>query len=142
VAIAAAAALAIVVAGRRDLGASVLTARNTAAARTRQLNSPFGLACRLGRPALLGWSAALAAGGFVVGLAVKGIDQIWANQTGGVFARLTGAKGGGIYLGMIFLLFAALIAMAAGGQVSATPGQHGDRAPARHTVRPCHRVRG
>jgi ABC-2 type transport system permease protein len=114
------AAVTIILAGRRDLGASVLAAHDTAAARTRWLNSPLGLACRLGRPGVLGWSAGLAAGGFVVGLAVKGTDQIWANQTGGVFARLTGATGGAIYLGMIFLLFAALIAMAAGGQVAAT----------------------
>ncbi|HEX9356464.1 MAG TPA: ABC transporter permease subunit [Streptosporangiaceae bacterium] len=117
---AAAAALTIILAGRRDLGASVLAAHDTAAARTRLLNSPLGLACRLGRPAVLGWSAALAAGGFIVGLATKGTGQIWANQTGGVFARLTGTTGGAIYLGMIFLLFAALIAMAAGGQVAAT----------------------
>lgn len=117
---AAAAALTIILAGRRDLGASVLAAHDTATARTRLLNGPLGLACRLGRTAMLGWSAALAAGGFVVGLAVKGTDQIWANQTGGVFARLAGAKGGAIYLGMIFLLFAALIAMAAGAQVAAT----------------------
>ena len=120
VTIAVTAALTIVLAGRRDLGAGVLAAQDTAAARTRWLTSPLGLACRLGRGSVLGWSAGLAAGGFVVGLAVKGTDQIWANQTGGVFARLTGTTGGAIYLGMIFLLFAALIAMAAGGQVAAT----------------------
>lgn len=117
---AAAATLTIILAGRRDLGASVLAAHDTAPARTRRLNSPLGLAYRLGRGSILGWSAGLAAGGFIVGLAVKGTDQIWASQTGGVFARLAGARGGAIYLGMIFLLFAALIAMAAAGQVSAT----------------------
>ncbi len=117
---AAAAALTITLAGRRDLAASVLAAHDTAAPRTGLLNGPLGLACRLGRPAVAGWSAEFAAGGFTVGLAVKGTDQIWANQTGGVFARLTGATGGAIYLGMIFLLFAALIAMAAAAQVTAT----------------------
>ena len=120
VTIAAAAALTSLLAGRRDLGASVLAAHDTAAARTRRLGSPLGLACRLSRGSVLGWSAGLAVGGFVVGLAVKGTDRIWANQTGGVFARLAGARGGAIYLGMIFLLFAALIMMAAGGQVAAT----------------------
>jgi len=120
VTVAAAATAAIILAGRRDLGASMLAAHDTAAARTRLLNSQLGLACRLGRPAVLGWSASLAAGGFVVGLAVKGTDRIWANQTGGVFARLAGTTGGAIYLGMIFLLFAALIAMAADAQVAAT----------------------
>lgn len=114
------AALTIILAGTRDLGASVLAAHDTAAARTWLLTGPLGLAGRLARPTVLGWSAGLAAGGFIVGLAVKGTDQIWANQSGGVFARLTGARGGAIYLGLIFLLFAALIAMAAGGQVAAT----------------------
>jgi ABC-2 type transport system permease protein len=120
VTIAALATLTVILAGRRDLGASVLPARDTAAARTRLLTGPLGLACRLNRGTVLGWSAGLAAGGFVVGLATKGTEQIWAHQSGGVFARLAGTTGGAIYLGIVFLLFAALIAMAAGGQVAAT----------------------
>ncbi|MHB1433008.1 MAG: hypothetical protein ACYCVZ_12930 [Streptosporangiaceae bacterium] len=118
--LAALAARAIVLAGRRDLGASVLPAHDTAAARTRLLTSPLGLAYRLGRGAVLGWSAGLAAGGLILGLSAKGAEQVWANQSGGIFARLAGASGGAIYLGIVFLLFAALIAMAAGGQVTAT----------------------
>ena len=118
--IAALAALTIILAGRRDLGASVLPVRDTAVARTRLLTSPLGLACRLGRGSVLGWSAGLAAGGLIVGLSAKGTEQVWANQSGGIFARLAGATGGAIYLGIVFLLFAALVAMAAGGQVAAT----------------------
>ena len=118
--IAALAALTIILAGRRDLGASVLPVRDTAVARTRLLTSPLGLACRLGRGSVLGWSAGLAAGGLIVGLSVKGTEQVWANQSGGIFARLAGTTGGAIYLGIVFLLFAALVAMAAGGQVAAT----------------------
>ncbi len=117
---AALAALAIILAGRRDLGASVLPAHDTAVARTRLLSGPLGLACRLGRGAVLGWSAGLAAGGLIVGLSVKGTEQVWANQSGSIFARLAGASGGAVYLGIVFLLFAALVAMAAGGQVAAT----------------------
>jgi ABC-2 type transport system permease protein len=118
--IAALAALTIILAGRRDLGASVLPAPDTAAARTRLLTGPLGLACRLGRGSVLGWSAGLAAGGLIVGLSTKGTEQVWANQSGGIFARLAGATGGVIYLGIVFLLFAALVAMVAGGQVAAT----------------------
>jgi polyether ionophore transport system permease protein len=120
VTIAVLAALTIILAGRRDLGASVLPAHDTAAARTRLLAGPLGLACRLSRGTVLGWSAGLAAGGLIVGLAVKGTEQVWANQSAGIFARLAGATGGAIYLGIVFLLFAALIAMAASGQVAAT----------------------
>ncbi len=40
---------AIILAGRRDLGSSVLPARDTAAARTRLLTGPLGLAFRLNR---------------------------------------------------------------------------------------------
>jgi ABC-2 type transport system permease protein len=118
--IAALTALTIILAGRRDLGASVLPAHDTAIARTWLLTGPLGLACRLGRGSVLGWSAGLAAGGLIVGLSTKGTEQVWANQSGGIFARLAGTTGGAIYLGIVFLLFAALIAMAAGGQVAAT----------------------
>jgi ABC-2 type transport system permease protein len=118
--IAALTALTIILAGRRDLGASVLPAHDTAIARTWLLTGPLGLACRLGRGSVLGWSAGLAAGGLIVGLSTKGTEQVWANQSGGIFARLAGATGGAIYLGIVFLLFAALVAMAAGGQVAAT----------------------
>jgi ABC-2 type transport system permease protein len=113
-------ALTIVLAGRRDLGASVLPAHDTAAARTRLLTSPLGLAVRLSRGAVLGWSAGLAAGGFIMGVIIKGTEQLWANQSGSIFARLAGTTGGAIFLGIIFLLFAGLITMAAAAQVAAT----------------------
>lgn len=124
--IAALAALTIILAGRRDLGASVVPARDTAVARTRLLAGPFGLACRLGRGAVLGWSAGLAAGGLMVGLITKGTEQLWSNQSGGLFVRLSGASGGGVYLGMVFLLFTSLVALAAGGQVAATREQEAE----------------
>jgi ABC-2 type transport system permease protein len=126
VAIAALATLTIILAGRRDLGASVLPARDTATARTRLLTGPLGLAFRLSRGTVLGWSAGLAASGFIVGLTTKGTERIWANQSGGLFARLAGTTGGAIYLGIVFLLFAALIAMAAAAHVAATRDEEAD----------------
>lgn len=110
----------IALAGRRDLGSGILRARETAPARTRSLTGPFGLAARLDRGAVLGWGGGLAAGALVVGLITKGTEQLWANQTGGLFVRLTGATGGAVYLGIVFLLFASLIALAAAGQAAAT----------------------
>ena len=114
------AALAIVLAGRRDLGASVLPTTDTAPARTRLLSSPLGLAARLGRGTAAGWIAGLGAGGLIFGLTTKATADIWANQQGGVFAKLAGTTGGAIYLGLVFLIVTLLAAMAAAGQVAAT----------------------
>lgn len=118
--IAALVAATIIVAGRRDLGAGVLPARDTRAPRTRFLNGPVGLAHRLGRGTALGWIAGLAVGGLLVGLLAKTTAEVWANQSGGVVVNLAGTTGAGAYLGVTFLLFAFLIAMAAAGQVAAT----------------------
>lgn len=118
--IAALVAATIIVAGRRDLGAGVLPARDTRAPRTRLLNGPVGLAHRLGRGTALGWTAGLALGGLLVGLLTKTTAEVWANQSGGVIANLAGTAGGAAYLGLVFLLFAFLVAMAAAAQVGAS----------------------
>jgi hypothetical protein len=115
------AAAAIALAGRRDLGASALPAGDTAAARTRLLTGPFGLACRLARRGALGWFAALAGGGLILGLTAKGTEAVFSGQSGGgVVARLGGTAGGAPYLGLGFLIIALMIAMAAAGQAAAT----------------------
>jgi len=115
------ATVAIVLAGRRDLGASVLPTSDTAPARTRLLNSPLGLAARLSRGTAAGWIAGLGGGGLILGLSTKTMHDVWANQSGnGVFARLGGASGGATYLGLVFLIVALLVALAAAGQVAAT----------------------
>jgi ABC-2 type transport system permease protein len=114
------AGLAIVLAGRRDLGASVLPTSDTAPPRTRQLNSPLALAYRLGRGTAAGWIAGLGAGGLILGMSTKTMQDVWANQSGGVFARLGGTTGGATYLGLVFLIVALLVGVAAAGQVAAT----------------------
>ncbi len=111
---------AVILAGRRDLGASVLPASDTAAPRTRLLTGPFGLACRLARRGAAGWLAGLAGGGLILGLTAKGTETVFSSQSGGVIARLGGTTGGASYLGLAFLIIALVIAMAAAGQVAAT----------------------
>ena len=118
--VAALAAAQIMLAGHRDLGASVLPARDTAVARTRLLNSPSGLAARLGQHAAFGWVGGLAAGGFVLGLTAKATEGVWADQSGGFAEKLGGAAGGAAYLGIAFLIVTLVVAMAAAGQVGAT----------------------
>ncbi|MHB9857067.1 ABC transporter permease subunit [Streptomyces sp. YIM S03343] len=115
------AALTVALAGRRDLGASVLPAHDTAVARTRLLNSPLGLALRLGLRTSLGWIGGLAVGGLVLGMSTRTIDNIWADSdSGGVIQRLAGAGGGDAYLGLLFLIVAVLVGLAAAGHVTAT----------------------
>ncbi|HTZ44388.1 MAG TPA: ABC transporter permease [Jatrophihabitans sp.] len=59
---------------RRDFGAGIWPARLGPAAAPPSLRSPFGLAWRLQRPALLGWSVGFAVVGATVGGAGKGIS--------------------------------------------------------------------
>lgn len=113
-------ALTIVLAGKRDLGTGILPAHDTAAPRTRALNGPLGLAYRLDLRTGLGWIAGLAIGGLVLGLSTKSVEDIWKDSAGGVVQRLGGGSGGSAYLGIVFLLVALLVAMAAAGQVAAT----------------------
>lgn len=118
--IAALVAATVVLAGRRDLGAGAIPAHDSRAPRTRLLRGPAGLAYRLVRGSAIGWTAGLAVGGFLVGLVASGTAEVWDNQSGGVIVNLAGATGAGAYLGVTFLLFAFLVAMAAAGQVTAT----------------------
>lgn len=122
---AASAAGAVVVAGRRDLGAGALPARDTPPARTRLLHGPGGLALRLDRPALIGWTAGLAVLGLIGGLvapsAARAISNSHAIQQ--TFGRLGVQPGSAAYLGIIYLIGAAFTCFAAASQVSATRGE-------------------
>ncbi|HET9139281.1 ABC transporter permease subunit [Actinophytocola sp.] len=112
--------LTILLAGRRDLGAGVRPAHDTKPAHTRLLTGPLGLAARLGRGTALGWIGGLTMGALIIGLIAKGSADVWANQSSGMFTTLTGTQGGAVFLGVVFLLVAFLVAMAAAGQVAAT----------------------
>jgi ABC-2 type transport system permease protein len=120
VTIAVLAAVTVILAGRRDLGAGLLPASDTAAPRTKALNSPLGLAARLARRGAIGWLTGLAAGGLILGFTVKGTEDVWASQSGGVVAKLGGTAGGTAYLGIAFLIITLVVALAAAGQVAAT----------------------
>ena len=120
---------AIVVAGRRDLGASVLASRDSAAPRTGLLGGPWGITIRLGRPVALGWIAGLAVLGLVMGLVAQSASTaISGSKTiEQAIARLGGYHGGAAsYLGLAFLIAAALVAFAAAAQISATRSEEAD----------------
>lgn len=89
---AACAALAIFLAGRRDLGDSVFADRDTAKPRTALLNNVFGASFRLTRGATLGWLAAISLTALFYGVLTKTAAQAIASLT-------DTSKGGGKIFG-------------------------------------------
>ncbi|HEU5354052.1 MAG TPA: ABC transporter permease [Actinocrinis sp.] len=65
----------------RDLGAGLLATRTGAGHAGRDLRGPFGLAWRLHRGALLGWSAGFFIGGLVVGYIARDIGGVLTSST-------------------------------------------------------------
>jgi ABC-2 type transport system permease protein len=117
------AASAVVLAGARDLGGSTLPDRDTARARTRLLNGPFGLSVRLFRPSAIGWTAAAAVGAFFFGLVARAAGESIAksNTVAQLLQRLGGrGTGAALYLGIAFLMIGTLVTLQAAGQVAAT----------------------
>jgi polyether ionophore transport system permease protein len=133
---------AVYLAGRRDVGASILPDRSSAPAHGRLLGGPVGLAVRLTRPALLGWAAAIAALGLLMGFIAKQGGKALTSSTTAekVFSRL-GAHGGSAaaYLGFTFLTVAWLVAFMAAGQVSAARAEEAEGRLDNLLVRPVSR---
>jgi ABC-2 type transport system permease protein len=131
-------AAAVYLAGRRDLGASVLPDRSKARARTRLLKNPLGLALRLVRNVAIGWALGLAAFGIVMGLVAKSAGESVSRAT---FERFGVPRGGALaYLGFAFITFAALIAIAAAAQATATREEEGEGHLDNLLVRPVARL--
>lgn len=113
---------AVVLAGRRDVGAGVLSRDREVAPDTRLLTGPALFAVRLERWVATAWIAGLAALAVVFGavarsaaeaeVGVKGIEE--------AVERLGGEQGGVAgWIGYEFLYLAALVAFVAAGQVGA-----------------------
>ena len=122
----AAVALSVVLAGRRDLGASVLRSRDAPPARLRLLNGAGALGLRLEWPSIAGWLTALGATGLVFGLVTQAAGRsVHGSPTlERVIARL-GATGASsvAYLGFVFVIAAGLVACAAAGEIAAVRGE-------------------
>jgi ABC-2 type transport system permease protein len=112
--------VAVRLAARRDVGASILPNRVHAEARLRLLSGQLGLTLRLVRPTAVAWIFATATTGLVMGLIAKSAGAtISGSSVRTVFSRL-GASGTNTesYLGVSFLIVAILVAFAAAGQVT------------------------
>jgi ABC-2 type transport system permease protein len=108
-------------AGRLDLGGSVIRDRVSSEPRTRLLASPFGLAVRLGRSVVLAWTLGIAAMALLMGTLARTAGRSMEGAAGlaQLLARM-GARGSGAaaYLGLAFLVVGVMIAFAAAGQVA------------------------
>jgi ABC-2 type transport system permease protein len=122
------AAVAVDLAGHRDVGASLLPDRARRRPHLRLLAGPAGLAIRLVRPMTIGWWVAIAVAGALFGLIAKSAGgTISGSSVQQVFAKL-GAPGQGAeaVLGACFLILAILVAFAAAGQLTAARSEESE----------------
>ena len=113
---------AVVVGGRRDLGAGLLAARAPRQGTGRLLRGPDGLAVRLARPGLSGWLVGVAVMCGVLGLVGKSVgktasqSQFVQNLSSRLGATHTGTV---TFLGFAMIMVTTMIALAGAGFVGA-----------------------
>jgi ABC-2 type transport system permease protein len=121
-------AAAVVLAGRRDLGASLVRDHDRARPRLGLLGGPGGLAVRLERPVVAWWAAAIAVTGLLMGVVAKSAGAtVSGSSVEKVLARL-GSSGTGAtaYLGVASLILAVLVAFAGAGQIAAARAEEAE----------------
>ena len=113
-------AMTVYLAGRRDIGSSVLPDRPSSKPRLHFLNGPLGLELRLTRSTLLAWAASIIAYGLILGSIAKSGGKIITSSPSLrlVFARL-GVTGAQAYLGFAILIMAVALSFVASGMISA-----------------------
>jgi ABC-2 type transport system permease protein len=107
-------------AGRRDLGAGVLSDRSTVEAVRRLPSTPVGLTLYLSRSVLVAWAASILAYGLLLGGIAKSGGKIITSSPSLrlAFARL-GVSGAEAYLSVALLIMAVVMSFIALGQISA-----------------------
>jgi ABC-2 type transport system permease protein len=137
------AGLSVHLAGTRDLGASTVPDHASAEPHTRMLSGPLGLMLRLVRPTLIGWGVAIGLMALLLGFVAKsaGIAMTSSASLRQVLSRL-GARGNGAtaYLGVAFLIVAALVAFIAAGQISAARAEEAEGRLEHLLIRPFSRA--
>ena len=138
------AALAISLAGARDLGSSTLPDRSSGKAHSALLSGYLGLTTRLIRPTILGWWGGVCAFAFLLGDSAKQAAQSLEGSPS-IEAALRRLDGGGAevkaYLGLSFLIVSLLVVMIAAGQVTAARREEASGRVEHLLVRPVSRVR-
>lgn len=128
-------------AGRRDLGASVLRERE-GQANTRWLVGPITLALRLVRPAALGWVVGIATIAVVQGFVARSAATILASSPAfaAALGRLGVRKASEGYFGVSFLFIAVVIAVMAASQIASIRDEEATGRLDNLLVRPVRRV--
>ena len=123
-----AAALAMVLARRRDLGAGILPSRDTSDAHTALLSSPARLTFRLTRGNTLGWMVGVTLGAAVFGIVSSSISSSLADNKAvtDIFARLGAQLSARGYVGITFVMLSALLALTAATFVSGGRAEEAD----------------
>ncbi len=137
------AVIAVRLAGRRDVGASIVPDRATSSPHLGLLTGPTGLAIRMTRPTVVGWWVAIAVSGLLYGLIAKSAGRtISGSSVHKVFSKL-GAPGTGAeaVLGVCFLVLAVLVAFVGVGQLTAARSEESDGRLDHLLVRPVSRTR-
>jgi ABC-2 type transport system permease protein len=115
-------ALAVVLAGRRDLNASILRERDAGPGSTRWMTGPTGLAIHLAQGGALFWLIGIAGYAVLLGALTRSASGVITASSPSVLATLgrlgirQAAQG---YLSLIFLMASVVIALAAASQLAA-----------------------
>ena len=136
------AAVAVHLAGRRDVGSGIVADRTHAEAHLGLLAGPIGLAIRTLRATVVGWLVAIALSAFLYGLIARSAGTTIEGSIHDVLAKF-GAAGGGTaaILGVCFLVEAVLVGFVAAGQVSAARAEEAEGRLEHLLVRPVSRAR-
>ncbi len=112
-------AVAVYLAGSRDVGESIVPDRAHSVPHLGLLFGPTGLAIRLMRATVIGWWVAIAVSALLYGVIAKSAGATISGSVEEVFSKL-GATGTGAdaVLGLCFLIEAVLIAFVAASQVT------------------------
>ena len=130
-------------AGRRDVGASVVGDRSASGSHMRLLSGPLGLTARLVRPTAIGWWIAIAVTSLLYGFIAKSAGATISGSSTQEFLSKLGASGSGTnaVLGVCFLVLAILIAFIAAGQLTAARSEESEGRLDHLIVRPVSRIR-
>jgi len=111
-------------AGRRDVGKSIIQDRAYAQPHLRLLFGPTGLAIRLLRARVIGWWLAIALSALLFGLVARSAGGTISGSAEEVFAKLGAAgTGANAVLGACFLILAVLVAFSTAGHITAVRGE-------------------
>ncbi|HEY7946023.1 MAG TPA: hypothetical protein VID75_00025, partial [Acidimicrobiales bacterium] len=140
----AATASTLYLAGRRDLGSSLLSDRDTSPPHLALVGRPSTLAIRLMRPVVLGWLFAVIAFSVLIGTVAESATKAITGSA--AVEKAVGRLGGHgslvtVYLGLTFLILSVMIALIAAGQVAAIRSEEAEGRLENLIVRPLSRTR-